>query len=274
MSNNSESMESIAIIGMDGRFPGAETLDEFWENLKNGKESIERFSDEDLKKRGIPEVVLEDPDYIKAGTALKDIELFDANFFGYNPKEAELTDPQHRWFLESAWKVFEDAGYNPETYPGPIGVFAGSSTSDYGQSIHSKGHNTVVEDYQKMIGAYKDFLTTRISYKLNLKGPSFNVQTACSTSLVAVTLACQNLLTYQCDMALAGGVSITLPQRLGYFYQDGMILSPDGHCRAFDAKGKGIVIGRGMGLVLLKETFRSYRPQRSDLCSYKRICHK
>ena len=250
--SDSGPMESIAIIGMDGRFPGANDLEKFWENLKNGVESINRFTDEELSQKGVPAEVIEDPDYVKAGTLLENIELFDAKFFGYNPNEAKMTDPQHRWFLESAWKVFEDAGYNPETYPGPVGVFAGSSTNDYGSHSPSQGHNTVVEDYQKMIGGDKDYLTTRVSYKLNLKGPSFTLQTACSTSLVAVALACQNLLTYQCDMALAGGVSITLPQNTGYYYQDGMILSPDGHCRAFDKNGKGIVPGRGVGLVLLK----------------------
>ncbi len=252
MSSNPEPIESIAIIGMDGRFPGANNINEFWENLKNGVESIARFTDEELLQIGVPPEVVNDPDYVKAGTVLEDIDLFDANFFGYNPREAELTDPQQRWFLESAWKVFEDAGYHPEIFPGPIGVFAGSSTNDYGDHFPSKGYNTVIEDYQKMIGNQKEYLTTRISYKLNLKGPSFSVQTACSTSLVAVSLASQSLLTYQCDMALAGGVSITLPQDQGYFYQEGMILSPDGHCRAFDANGRGIVAGRGMGLVLLK----------------------
>ncbi|MEG4457204.1 beta-ketoacyl synthase N-terminal-like domain-containing protein [Microcoleus sp. N9_A1] len=254
-SETPDSIEGIAIIGMAGRFPGAKNVDDFWQNLRDGVESISFFTEEELKSSGIDESVVRDPRYVKARAVLEDIELFDASFFGFNPREAEITDPQHRFFLESAWEALENAGYNSETYEGSIGVYAGAgSFNTYFLNNLYPNHQLreSVGDFQLAIANEKDFLSTRVSYKLNLKGPSVTVQTACSTSLVSICMACQNLLNYQCDMALAGGVSIGVNQKTGYFYKEGMILSPDGHCRAFDAKAQGTVSGSGVGIVVLK----------------------
>ncbi|MEG4344557.1 beta-ketoacyl synthase N-terminal-like domain-containing protein [Microcoleus sp. A003_D6] len=254
-SETSDSIEGIAIIGMAGRFPGAKSVEEFWENLRDGVESISFFSEQELVSLGIDESVLRDQRYVKARAVLEDIELFDASFFGFNPREAEITDPQHRFFLESAWQALENAGYNSETYEGSIGVYAGAgsfNTYFLNNLYPNRQLREALGDFQLAIANEKDFLSTRVSYKLNLKGPSITVQTACSTSLVAISMACQSLLNYQCDMALAGGVSIGVNQKTGYFYKEGMILSPDGHCRAFDAKAQGTVSGSGVGIVVLK----------------------
>ncbi|MFB2983432.1 beta-ketoacyl synthase N-terminal-like domain-containing protein [Microseira sp. BLCC-F43] len=251
---NNQEIEGIAIIGMAGRFPGAKNIDKFWHNLREGIESISSFYDEELVASGIEREVLNQPNYVKAGAILEDIEWFDAAFFGFNPREAAMTDPQHRLFLECAWEALEDAGYNSETYTGQIGTYAGTGWSSYlFNNLHSNPEFVEsVGGYQTLIGNDKDFLATRVAYKLNLTGPSINIQTACSTSLVAISTACQSLLNYQCDMALAGGVSVFVPHKAGYFYQEGGILSPDGHCRAFDAKAGGTVIGNGAGIVVLK----------------------
>ncbi|NQE32467.1 type I polyketide synthase [Microcoleus asticus] len=254
-SETTNSIEGIAIIGMAGRFPGAKNVDDFWENLRDGVESISFFSEQELESLGIDQSVVRDPRYVKARGVLEDIELFDASFFGFNPREAEITDPQHRFFLESAWQALESSGYNSETYEGSIGVYAGAgSFNTYFLNNLYPNHQLreSVGDFQLAIANEKDFMSTRVSYKLNFKGPSITVQTACSTSLVAISMACQSLLNYQCDMALAGGVSIGVTQKAGYFYKEGMILSPDGHCRAFDAKAQGTVSGSGVGIVVLK----------------------
>ncbi len=254
-------LEGIAIIGMAGRFPGAADVEAFWQNLVSGIESIQRFSDEELECAYAIRTALKDnPNYIKARPLLDDVEMFDAAFFGITPKEAELMDPQHRVFLECAWAAFEDAGYDTEKYSGAVGVYAGQSLNTYLLANLSTNREFITEvvgqyqvgAYQVVLGNDKDYLATRVSYKLNLKGPSLTVQSACSTSLVAVAQACQSLLSYQCDMALAGGVSITFPQKRGYLYQDGGMVSPDGRCRAFDAKAQGTVFGSGAGAVLLK----------------------
>lgn len=247
-------LNEIAIIGMAGRFPGAKSIDEFWHNLRDGVESISFFTDEDLVSSGIDPSVLKDPNYVKAKAVLEDIELFDASFFGFNPREAEIADPQHRLFLECAWKALEDAGYDSETYKGRIGVYGGVSLSTYLLFNIYPSHDLIksAHVFQISIGNDKDFLPTQVSYKLNLKGPSINVQTACSTSLVAVHLAYQSLLNGESDIALAGGVSIKVPHKAGYLYQEGGIHSPDGHCRAFDAKAQGTVSGNGVGIVVLK----------------------
>jgi acyl transferase domain-containing protein/acyl carrier protein len=248
-----ESTTDIAIIGISARFPGARNVAEFWRNLRDGVESISFFTDEELTAAGVEPTAFRSPDYVRAAGVLSDVELFDAAFFGFNPKDAETLDPQQRIFLESSWEALEDAGYNPETYNGLIGVYGGSSASSYLSNLYS--HPELVSslgDFQLNLGNDKDNLTTNVSYKLNLKGPSMAVQAACSTSLVAVCVACQNLLSYQCDMALAGGVRVVVPQTLGYFYQEGGIMSPDGHCRAFDAQARGTVGGNGVGLVVLK----------------------
>ncbi|MDZ7963669.1 MAG: SDR family NAD(P)-dependent oxidoreductase [Nostoc sp. DedSLP03] len=249
----------IAIIGMSGRFPGAKTLDEFWQNCCNGVESISFFSDEELELAGIDSSSLNDANYVKASGILSDIDLFDAAFFDISPKEAQIMDPQHRLFLECAWETLENAGYDPATYTGLIGVYAGMGMNLYAGRTYWN-HNLYpnrdrlehVDDSQLAIANGTDFLPTRVSYKFNLQGPSVNVQTACSTSLVAVHQACRSLIQGECDMALAGAAAIAVPQKSGYRYQPGMILSPDGHCRAFDANSQGTVGGNGVGIVMLK----------------------
>lgn len=246
--------QHIAIIGMTCRFPKAKNTDEFWQNLRDGVESVSFFTSEELEAQGIDSVLLNDPNYVKANAVLEDLDLFDASFFDLTPREAEVTDPQHRLFLECAAEVLESSGYNPDTYVGKIGVYAGAGMSSY--LLHNLLSNPdisqTVSSFQLLMGSNKDFMPTRVSYKLNLKGPSVNVSTACSTSLVAVHIACQSLLDYHSDMALAGGVGIQVPQKQGYLYQESGISSPDGHCRAFDAKAKGTVSGNGVGIVVLK----------------------
>ncbi|GAB1539907.1 hypothetical protein NUACC21_25750 [Scytonema sp. NUACC21] len=251
-SETNESMEAIAIIGIAGRFPGAKSIEEFWQNLQSGIESISVFTDEEVVSDGIDPAILNDSNYVKASAILEDIDLFDASFFSFNPKEAEITDPQHRIFLECAWEALENAGYDSTRCTSRIGVYAGASLNNYYSLDLNRDRIGSAQCYQTLIGNDKDFLTTRVSYKLNLTGPSITVQTACSTSLVATTLACQSLLNYQCDMALAGGVSIHVPQKTGYLHEPGGTLSPDGRCHAFDAKAQGTTIGNGVGIVVLK----------------------
>ena len=244
----------IAVIGMAGRFPGASSVDIFWQNLRNGVESISFFSNEELIAEGISADCLDNPKFVKAKGLLEDIEWFDASYFGYTPREAEIMDPQQRVFLECAVTALENAGYNPDTYKGLIGVYAGTGMNTYLlKNLYSNPELIEsVGDFETMIANDKDFLTTRVSYKLNLEGPSVAVQTACSTSLVAVCMACQSLLSGECDMVLAGGVSIHLPKKCGFLYQEGGILSPDGHCRAFDAKAQGTPFSSAAGIVVLK----------------------
>jgi phthiocerol/phenolphthiocerol synthesis type-I polyketide synthase E len=243
----------IAIIGMAGRFPGAKDVSSFWRNLREGIESVSVLSDQEILSSGVGRALLSDPHYVRARAILEGIDLFDAAFFGFPPREAETLDPQHRLFLECAWETFEHAGYDPERFKGPIGVYAGSSTSGYLFNLFPDGILLQsASDMAGILGVEKDSLPTRVSYKLNLEGPSVAIQTACSTSLVAVHLACQGLLAGECDMALAGGVSINVPQKVGYLYQKSGIASPDGHCRAFDVDARGTVGGSGVGIVLLK----------------------
>lgn len=253
-SETHNSLEGIAIVGMAGRFPKAKNLDEFWRNLRNGVEAISVLTEEEVISSGIDSTVLNDPKHVKAGAVLEDIEFFDASFFSFNPREAAITDPQHRLFLECAWSALENAGYDSETYPGRIGVYAGVGWNSYllFNLAGNQGFLGTAIDYQTLIGNEKDNLATRISYKLNLTGPSISVQTSCSTSLVAVYLACQSLLNYQCDMALAGGVTVNVLQKAGYLYQEGGVLSPSGQCRAFDGNAQGTVGGNGLGIVVLK----------------------
>ncbi|MGI4792363.1 MAG: amino acid adenylation domain-containing protein [Janthinobacterium lividum] len=253
-------LDAIAIVGLAGRFPGAANVAEFWENLKNGVDSITHFSNSELAAAGISSEQLADPDYVKARGMLKDADLFDAAFFSIQPKEADVLDPQHRLFLECAWEGLEDAGCDPETYPGTVGVWAGSSLNTYLLSnlcgtraeVEELVQTYQVGNYPILAGNDKDFLPTRVSFKLNLKGPSMSIGTGCSTSLVAVAQACQSLQAHQCDMALAGGVSVAFPQERGYQYQPGGMVSPDGTCRAFDAESQGTVFGGGVGVVVLK----------------------
>lgn len=244
----------VAVIGFAGRFPGARNADEFWRNLREGVESISFFTPEELLGSGAGPDEFEVPEYVPAKAILQDIELFDANFFDYSPREAEMLDPQHRFMLECAVEAFEHAGYDPQRFKGRVGVYAGVSAGSYFDANLSSHAELIdrVGAYQVDIGNHGEFVPTTISFKLNLKGPSINIQTACSTSLVAVHIACQSLLNGECDMALAGGGSITFPHKEGYFYQEEGILSPDGHCRAFDADARGTVGGEGAALVLLK----------------------
>jgi acyl transferase domain-containing protein/acyl carrier protein len=243
----------IAIIGMNCRFPGANGLAPFWANLSDGVESIFRFTREELLAAGADPAHLDNPNYVPAASVLDDIESFDASFFGINTREAECLDPQKRMFLECSWSAMEDAGYDPEKYAGSIGVYAGCSMSTYLYELYRYPEFVnLVGPLQVLIGNDKDYLATHASYKLNLRGPSLNVQTTCSTSLVTVCLACEALLDHRCDMALAGGVCVRVPQKLGYFYEPGGIFSPDGHCRVFDANAAGVVFGNGIGLVVIK----------------------
>jgi phthiocerol/phenolphthiocerol synthesis type-I polyketide synthase E len=251
-----EGPEAVAVVGMACRFPGAENVDAFWRNLRAGVGSISTFTVPELREAGVDAALLAHPDFVPAFGTVEGADLFDADFFELNPREAELMDPQHRLFLEQAWAALEHAGCDPETFPGPIGVFAGTNMNTYllaqlsaragGGDGGGPGDALV-----NRIRSDKDFLATLASYKLNLRGPSLSVQTACSTSLVALHLARQSLLDYQCDAALAGGVSITVPLKTGYVAGQG-VFSPDGRCRAFDAAGDGTVIGSGVGVVVLK----------------------
>lgn len=239
---------SIAIIGMAGRFPDADDLETLWDNLAAGRESISRFSDPELAEAGVPPEVRALPNFVPARAILSDPDYFDAPLFGMTPIEAQLTDPQHRVFLECAWTALENGGYDPGRYDGLIGVYAGADVNSY-----ATGHLLMwTHDLQSLIGNDKDYLATRLAWKLDLRGPAVTVQSACSTSLVAVQTAVQALLSWQCDMALAGGVGIAFPQKAGYLYAEGGILSPDGHCRPFDADAAGTVGGDGCGVVLLK----------------------
>ena len=246
---------AIAIVGMAAHLPGARNLRELWSNLAAGVESIRSWSDEELLAAGESPSAIRHPRYVKAGAPLPEMELFDADVFGFSPKEAAILDPQHRHFLECAWEALEDAGHVPERFPGPIGVFGGCGMGSY--FYFNICSNPELVDSVGMFllrhtGNDKDFLVTRVSHVLDLKGPAINVQTACSTSLVAVHLAAQSLLAQECDMALAGGVTIELPHRRGYVYQEGEILSPDGHCHAFDHRAQGTVFGSGAGVVVLR----------------------
>ncbi len=263
------SSADVAIIGLACRFPGAEDAETFWQNLRDGVESISFFSDEETELDDPS--LLSHPNYSNAGAVLPNIDQFDAAFFGYTPREAEVIDPQQRIFLECAWNALENAGVNPESYDSSdenfisVGVYGGSSMSTYliNNVIPSFGYSPqrpflshrlfrAASDLRLEQGNGGDHLPMRVSYKLNLRGPSVNVQTTCSTSLVAVHLACQSLLDGECDLALAGGASIFTPHKIGYLHQEGMILSPDGHCRAFDAQAQGTVFGNGVGVVVLK----------------------
>jgi acyl transferase domain-containing protein/surfactin synthase thioesterase subunit len=246
----------VAIVGIACRFPGAADHSTFWQNLCEGVESIGALSDEDLLSAGVPAELMRDPSYVKAASLLPDIDQFDAAFFEYSPEEARLMDPQQRLLLEVAWETFEDAGQLLGRSAQAIGVFTGLGGVVSSYLVDRLPFSADLPGYTGTLthlGNDKDFASTRISYKLNLTGPSINVQTACSTSLVAVHLACQAILAGECDMALAGAASVRVPQRVGYTRVKGGILSPDGHCRAFDADAQGTIFGSGVGAVLLKD---------------------
>ncbi len=251
--------DEIAIIGMAGRFPGARDIGAFWQNICAGADSISRFTDGELED-AFDATTRASDNFVKARSVLDGADMFDAEFFGMYPREAALTDPQHRVFLEIAWAALEDAGYDPLAAPGRVGVFAGASMNTYflnqiasdPAALTSFTSDYQVGSYPVLMGALQDTLATRVAYKLNLRGPAVNVQSACSTSLLAIAQACQSLITGQSDMALAGGVSITFPQKRGYLALDGGLASTDGYCRPFDARASGTVFGSGAAAVLLK----------------------
>jgi acyl transferase domain-containing protein/acyl carrier protein len=243
----------IAVIGMAGRFPGAGTAAQFWENLKRGVESIAYFTDRELEEAGVPAEALTDPRYIRAWGWMDDVENFDAAFFGYTPLEAETMDPQVRIFHECVLTALENAGYDPYSYSKTVGLYAGASASlNWQARVELSENRAVLGKFASKQLSDKDFLCTHIAHRLNLKGPAVTLDTACSTSLVAVHMACQGLIGGDCDMALAGGVSLPVLCRSGYFYEEGLMLSPDGHCRAFDAAAKGTGFGNASAVVVLK----------------------
>ena len=249
----------VAIIGLSCRLPGAATAEEFWTNLCNGVESITFFSDQELASAGVAPSLIADSNYVKAAAMLRDVEMFDASFFGYSPKDAALMDPQQRLFLEVCWEAFENAGYDPTAYPGRVGVLStgGGVVSSY---LLAKLHHADLPGQTAStshINNDKDFLSTRVAFKLNLRGPSFTIQSACSSSLVALHQACQNLRFDECDMMLAGGSVVRVPQVQGYLAEKRSIYSPDGHCRPFDSAGQGTIFGSGVGVVLLKPLQRA-----------------
>ncbi|WP_350936410.1 non-ribosomal peptide synthetase/type I polyketide synthase [Micromonospora mangrovi] len=244
----------IAIVGMAGRFPGAPDVATFWRNLRGGVESVTFWDDETLRAAGISDETLADPAYVRAASVLDGIEHFDAAFFGYHAREAALIDPQQRLFLECAWHALEDAGYAPGAVDATVGVYAGSALSTYllGNVLAGRVAGTIGETLELLVTNDKDYLPNRVAFKLGLGGPAVAVQTACSSSLVAVHVAAQALLEGECDVALAGGAAIRLPQPSGYLWQEGLIFSRDGHCRPFDAAATGTVFGSGVGVVVLK----------------------
>ena len=244
----------IAIIGMAGIFPGARNLDEYWANLRAGIESIRTLSETELRDAGVSPAQLDDPDYVRTVPEQPELRRFDADFFGLPPSEAAILDPQHRLLLETAWHALEAAGCAPEKFPGRIGVFVGATPSAYLQQhlLPQRELLPAMSELQLRLACDPEFLATRIAYKFNLKGPAISVGTACSTSLVAVHLACRSLRDGECEVALAGGASVESPEPCGYRYQDGWITSRDGHCRPFDERAQGTVFGSGAGVVVLK----------------------
>lgn len=248
-----DSFGKIAVVGIAGRYPQAWNVDEFWNNIIEGRECITFFSDEELSAAGISADLWSRANFVKAQGVCPGTFLFDASFFSYTPREAEFLDPQQRVFLECAWEALENAGYDPSDYPGRIGLFAGCGATHYlAQLLNVPGIHKLADPFTLATYNDKDFLATRVGYKLNLCGPCISVQTACSTSLISIVVACQSLLSFQSDIAMGGGVTLITQETGGYLYQEGGIHSPDGHCRAFDAEGRGIVGGAGAGIVVLK----------------------
>jgi len=249
-----EHYKSVAIIGMACRFPGANNIAEFWENLKAGVESIAEFSDEELLKENVQKDLLENPEYVKRKGVLNNVEEFDAGFFGYNPEDARLTDPQHRLMLECTWEALENSGYVPDKYSGEINVYAGMADSVYLQKniLKNMFYTQSLDWFNLRMGTSDATLATQLAYRLNTRGSAITVNTACSTALVAVISAYRNLIHFDCDLGIAGAISIDLPQHAGYLYQPGGIVSPDGHCRAFDEQAAGTVFSSGVGVVILK----------------------
>ena len=259
-SNNELPTNAIAVVGMAARFPGANSLSEFWDNLRRGEESIVTLSEQDLLAAGIGEKVLANSAYVRRAALLDGIDEFDAEFFGFTPQAARTMDPQHRLFLQSAWHALEDAGHDPAQIEGSVGVFGTSTTSGY--LLHNLmsnsdpnlviGQGVTFEMVNLSLHNDKDYLATRVAHQFNLRGPALSVQTACSSALVAVHLACQSILNGECDMALAGGVSLRIPHHVGYWHEPGSMVSATGHCRPFDVRSDGTIFGSGVGVVVLK----------------------
>ena len=251
---------AVAVVGMAGRFPGADSLAKFWDNLCAGEESITTLSEEELTAAGVRAKTLADHGYVRRAAMLDGIDEFDAEYFGITPYTAELMDPQQRLFLQTVWHAFEDSGYDPADYDGAIGLFATGTSSGY--LLHNLmshrdpqaliGEGITIEMFNLVLLNDKDYLATRASHQFNLRGPSISVQTACSSSLVAVHQACQSLLSGECDMAVAGAASVRVPHHVGYGYEPGAMVSQTGHCRPFDAKADGTIFGSGVAAVILK----------------------
>ena len=261
MTSNSElPPNAIAVVGMAARLPGANTLSAFWDNLRRGEESIVTLAEDDLLAEGIPEKALANHAYVRRAALVDGIDEFDADFFGFTPQVARSTDPQHRLFLQTALHAIEDAGYDPAEIEGSVGVYATSTTSGY--LLHNimsnhdpnvvMGQGITFDMVNLSLQNDKDYLATKVAYALNLRGPALSVQTACSSALVAVHLACQSILNGECEMALAGGASLRIPHHVGYWYAPGSMVSPTGHCRPFDARSDGTIFGSGVGVVVLK----------------------
>ncbi|OUD15689.1 type I polyketide synthase [Thioflexithrix psekupsensis] len=252
--NTDDTLEPIAIIGMSLQVPGADNLERFWQNLRDGVESITFFDDATLRAAGIDEATLQHPNYVKAFGWIDGIEQFDAEFFNLSAREAQILDPQHRLFLQHAWHVLEHAGYDPHHYDGRIGIYAGAGMNHY--LLHNILPNpdviNTIGGWSVVMSNDKDFIPTRAAYQLDLIGPSACISTGCSASLVCVAMAAQTLLNNQADMMIAGGITVQLTEPSGYWYQTGNIMSPDGHCRPFDAQSQGTLDANGIGLVLLK----------------------
>ena len=251
---------AVAVVGMAGRFPGADSLAKFWDNLCAGEESITTLSEEELTAAGVRAKTLADHGYVRRAAMLDGIDEFDAEYFGITPYTAELMDPQQRLFLQTVWHAFEDSGYDPADYDCAIGLFATGTSSGY--LLHNLmshrdpqaliGEGITIEMFNLVLLNDKDYLATRASHQFNLRGPSISVQTACSSSLVAVHKACQSLLSGECDMAVAGAASVRVPHHVGYGYEPGAMVSQTGHCRPFDAKADGTIFGSGVAAVILK----------------------
>lgn len=258
--------QDVAIIGIALRFPGASDPESFWQNLRSGVESLSHFSDAELRAAGIAPASFAQPGYVRSGFVVEHIDLFDAEFFGFSRRQAELTDPQQRLFLECAWEALERAGIDPARAPGPIGIYAGSSLSSYLLRYYATMQKLdgSANKLQMLIGNDKDYLASQAAYRLGLTGPCVSVQTACSTGLVATHLACQSLLGRECDVALAGAVTLRVPQKTGYLYEEGALFSPDGHCRAFDAQAHGTVAGNGVAMIVMKR-LRDALAQRDNI---------
>ncbi|HEV8299000.1 MAG TPA: polyketide synthase, partial [Acidimicrobiales bacterium] len=256
------SESDIAIVGMSGRFPGAPDVDALWRHVRDGEDCLVDLDPEALIAAGLPSSVAHAPDYVRRTGIVDGVDQFDPGFFGIGKRDAAIMDPQHRLLLECAWEAIESSGHAPERFEGAIGVFAGCGVNTY--LINNLLTNPdLVENVGWFLlrhtGNDKDFLATGISYRLDLRGPSINVQTACSTSLVAIHLAAQSLRSYECDMALAGGATIDVPTARGYHYLEGEVLAPDGYCRAFDERSGGTVLTPGAGMVALRRLVDAVR---------------